>query len=181
MQSLTYNKPMIDEYLDLVDVNDEIIGKKLRSEIYAGGLSNFRAVGAFLVNSDGRLWLPRRAVHKGVSPLCLDMSMGGHVKSGETYEQAFKRELKEELSIDANATPWRILGRVTPYHDKTPAFIHMYEIQTNEVPKFNKNDFVEYFWFTPDELRTRMNEGEKTKEELPILVNKFYGSIQVKN
>ena len=68
---------MDDEYLDLVNEKDEVIGKKLRSEVYAEGLSNFRVVNAFLVNSEGKLWLPRRGAHKRIFPLCLDMSMGG--------------------------------------------------------------------------------------------------------
>jgi isopentenyl-diphosphate delta-isomerase len=50
---------MNDEYLDLVSENDEVIGKKLRSEIYAEHLSNFRVVNAFLVNSEGKLWVAR--------------------------------------------------------------------------------------------------------------------------
>lgn len=31
-----------DEYLELVDENDNVVGKKKRSEIYAEHLSNFR-------------------------------------------------------------------------------------------------------------------------------------------
>ena len=42
---------MKDEYLDLVDENDNVIGKKKRSEIYAENLSNFRLVNAFIINS----------------------------------------------------------------------------------------------------------------------------------
>jgi len=45
----------MDEYLDLVNENDEVIGRKLRSEIYAEHLSNFRVVNAFVVNSKGEL------------------------------------------------------------------------------------------------------------------------------
>jgi len=66
----------LDEYLDLVDENDNVIGKKKRSEVYAKNLSNFRVVNAFVINSKGEIWIPRRAKNKRMFPLCLDMSMG---------------------------------------------------------------------------------------------------------
>ena len=163
-----------DEYLDLVDEHDEIVGKKHRSEVYAEGLSNFRVVNTFLINADGKLWIPRRSATKRIFPLCLDMSMGGHVSSGETYEQAFKRELNEELRINADQTPWKFLGHLTPKAQGVSAFMNVYEIRTDRAPEYNRNDFIEYFWLSPNELFAKINNGEKTKEDLPILVNYFY-------
>jgi len=165
---------MNDEYLDLVNEQDEVIGKKLRSEVYAEGLSNFRVVNAFLVNSEGKLWLPRRGAHKRIFPLCLDMSMGGHVESGETYEFSFKRELGEELNIDADKTPWKLLGHLTPEKDNVSAYMNVYEIRTDGAPNFNPDDFTEYFWLTPEELLEKISQGEKTKGDLPTLVKIFY-------
>lgn len=163
-----------DEYLDLVDAEDRVIGRNSRSAIYSEKLTNFRAVAAFLVNAEGKLWIPRRAATKSIFPLCLDMSMGGHVASGETYNEAFKRELAEELNIDADKTPWRFLGRLMPARDKTAAFESVYEIRMDEAPQYNPDEFVEYFWLTPDELLKRIREGDGAKSDLPILVRKFY-------
>jgi isopentenyldiphosphate isomerase len=52
---------------------------------------------AFLVNDYGQIWIPRRSSLKRIFPLCLDMSVGGHVVSGESYEEAFRRELLVQL------------------------------------------------------------------------------------
>lgn len=163
-----------DEYLDLVDGNDEVIGKKLRSEVYAENLSNFRVVNTFLINPEGRLWIPRRTATKRIYPLFLDMSMGGHVESGETYEQAFKRELAEELRIDTEKTPWKLLAHLTPHEHNVSAFMNVYEIKTAQAPVFNPEDFVEYFWLSPHELFARIAAGEKAKSDLPKLVKHFY-------
>jgi len=55
---------MEDEYLDLVNSQDEVIGRKLCSEIYAEGLRNFRVMNAFLINSKAELWIPKRSLKK---------------------------------------------------------------------------------------------------------------------
>ena len=165
---------MNDEFLDLVNEQDEVIGKKLRSEVYAEGLSNFRVVNAFIVNSEGKLWLPRRGAHKRIFPLCLDMSMGGHVESGETYDQSFIRETSEELNIDTGTTPWKMLGHLTPHNDDVAAFMNVYEIQSDDAPKYNPDDYREFSWLTPQELFKEIEEGEKVKSDLPKLVKIFY-------
>lgn len=165
-----------DEYLDLVDENDIIIGRKKRSEVYAENLSNFRVVNAFLVNSRGKIWIPRRSTQKRIFPLCLDMSMGGHVESGESYEDALKRETKEELNIDTDKTQIRLLGHLTPQKDDVSAYMNVYEIKIDEAPDYNKNDFMEYFWLTPQTLLERITNGDKTKSDLPKLVKIFYGT-----
>ncbi|MBG1268388.1 NUDIX domain-containing protein [Nostoc sp. WHI] len=104
-----------DEILDIVDESDCVVGQKKRSEIYRQGLCNFRVVNAFVVNSLGQLWIPRRSAHKTIFPLCLDVSMGGHVETGETYEDALQRELKEELNLELNMVNVRPLGHLIPY------------------------------------------------------------------
>jgi isopentenyl-diphosphate delta-isomerase len=102
--------------------------------------------------------------------------MGGHVESGETYEFSFKRELMEELNIDANTTAWKLLGHLTPQKDEVSAFMNVYEIHTDMAPKFNTDDFIEFFWLSPDELLAQIEQGAKTKGDLPKLVKRFYFS-----
>ncbi|MES2345391.1 MAG: NUDIX hydrolase [Chlamydiota bacterium] len=163
-----------DEYLDLVNAEDQVIGKKLRSQIYAEGLLNFRVINAFLVNSQGQLWIPRRSLDKRLFPGCLDMSVGGHVESGETYNQAFKRELAEELNIDADQIAWKVIGRLNPLVDRTSVFMHVYEMSSDITPQYNPNDFTESSWLTPQELLHRIESGDPSKSDLPLLIQKFY-------
>lgn len=166
---------MTDEILDLVDENDQVIGAKKRSEVYAEGLSNFRVINAFIINDKGELWIPRRAAGKKIYPLCLDMSVGGHVESGETYDYSFKRETQEELNIDIDTVPYRLLGHLSPAKDNVSAHMNVYEIRTNEAPDFNPTDFTEYYWLTPQAFFERVAQGEQMKSDLPKLVEIFYG------
>ena len=163
-----------DELLDIVDEQDNVIGQKRRSSVYREGLSNFRVVNAFIVNSKGQLWIPRRTYHKIIFPGHLDLSMGGHVESGESYETAFARELKEELDLDIGQIEYSILGYLTPSGHQISAFMKVYQIKYEKSPNYNTNDFLEYFWLTPQELLTRIDRGEPAKDDLPKLVQFFY-------
>jgi isopentenyl-diphosphate delta-isomerase len=127
-----------DELLDVVDRDDHVIGQRRRSELYAENSSDFRAINVFLVNDQGQVWLPRRTVWKQLYPLCLDMSCAGHVKSGESYEDALKRELKEELNLDLEQVPCRLLGYLTPYDDGVSMFMKVYEIHDHRTPEWNR-------------------------------------------
>lgn len=165
---------MEDELLDLVDEQDRVIGTRLRSDIYRERLSSFRAINAFLVNDKGELWIPRRTAFKKIFPLCLDMSVGGHVASGETYDEAFRRELLEELGLHLDDVEWRLLGYLTPHEHGVAAFMQVYEIRSNLVPDYNKDDFVEFFWLKPHEILERIESGERTKDDLPRLIKLIY-------
>lgn len=166
---------MEDELMDVVDRYDNVIGQRWRSAIYADGLPNCRAINAFLINSQGQLWLPRRTAHKLLFPLHLDMSCAGHVKSGESYEDALKREAQEELNLDLNHVPWSLLGHVSPYDDNVSMFMKVYEIQSDQTPRWNPNDFVEAHWLKPEEIQHQICEGVLVKGDLPVLIEKYYG------
>lgn len=163
-----------DEYIDLVNDDDKIVGKKKRSEIYSLGLSNFRVVNLFVKSSKGKLWIPRRTKNKRIFPLCLDISVGGHVKSSETYEEALKREVKEEIRIDINNVSYRQVGYFTPYKNKVSAFMKVYELNIDEIKNYNRNDFSESYWLYPEEVIERIAKGDKCKSDLPVLINLLY-------
>lgn len=163
-----------DELLDLVDEHDQVIGSRLRSEIYSEGLSNFRVINAFMVNSTDCLWIPRRSANKRIFPLCLDMSVGGHVASGETYDEAFRRELREELGLDLDEVEWKSLGHLNPYEHNVSAFMQVYEIRRDHAPDYNKEDFIEYFWIEPQEIMERIEKGDGAKDDLPKLIKRFF-------
>ena len=161
---------VMDELLDLVDCNDQVIGQEWRSVIYSQGNSNFRVVNAFLMNENGQLWIPRRCATKTIFPSCLDTSMGGHVMVGDTYEQAFKRELIEELNLDASLISYELIGKLNPYQHDMSAFMQVYLIKTNTVPNYNQKDFSEYFWLKPHEILTVLASGDQSKSDLPKIV-----------
>ena len=163
-----------DEMLDLVDDNDEVIAQKNRSEIYASGARNFRVINAFLMNDQNQVWIPRRSPDKKLFPLCLDASVGGHVQAGETYLQAFERELQEELNLSAQDVSYSFVVYLNPKKNNVSAHMNVYLINHNHTLNYNTEDFQDSMWITIPELQKVIQQGEKTKGDLPMLINVLY-------
>lgn len=151
-----------------------MIGQARRSEVYRAGWVNFRVVNAFLVNAAGQLWIPRRSATKRLFPLGLDVSMGGHVESGETYEAALCRELREELNLDLDQQAWQCVAYLSPYVQPLSAFMKVYAITTEQTPDYNPADFVEAFWWSPAEVLARIASGDRAKDDLPTLIRLLF-------
>ena len=163
-----------EEYLDLVDEDDNIIGRVSRQEAHKLALANVRVVNVFIRNSRGQLWIPQRTAGKHIFPLALDVSCGGYVKSGQTYEQTLQAELREELDIDVDTTSCQELGKLTPKNHGVSSFMRVYEIVSDVDPTYNPDDFLGAVWLYPGEIRERIEGGEAAKSDLLILVNHFY-------
>lgn len=163
-----------EEWLDLVDENDQVIGQVTRDEAWQKRLP-VRVINAFLVNAQGELWIPRRTAYKKMFPNCLDMSVGGHVESGEDYLSCFKRETQEELNLDIDTLNWRELAAFSPFNTTLSAFMHVYEIQTDTPPQFNPDDFTEAFWLAPAQVLARIAGGDPAKGDLAELIRLCYG------
>lgn len=162
------------EWLDLVNERDEVIGRLTREQIYAEGRQNFRVVNAFVVNHCGELWIPRRTMTKRLFPGGLDLSVGGHVQSGEDDLTAFRRETREELNLDLGAVPWREIASLSPFHTTLSAFMRVYEIRSDTAPDFNPSDFSEAFWLTPGQVLERIGDGDPAKGDLAEIVRRCY-------
>jgi isopentenyl-diphosphate Delta-isomerase len=88
-----------EEYLDVVDENNRVIGREARSVIHRTGLWH-RGVHIFLFTPDRKLLVQERSLQQ-LSPNMLDCSVSEHLKTGEDYPDAAKRGLREELGIES--------------------------------------------------------------------------------
>lgn len=89
-----------DELFDVVDEHNRVIEVMSRREVHQLGLRH-RAVHVFLFRSDGRLLIHLRAASKVEFPSVWSSSAAGHVTSGENPDDCVRRELAEELGLDA--------------------------------------------------------------------------------
>lgn len=100
----------LEEILDIVDEQNNVVGQATRGECYQKGLLH-RAVNIFIFNSQGEVFLQKRSEQKLIYPGRFDISASEHVKPGESYQEAAKRGLQEELGIEVNPT------KIRPVHN----------------------------------------------------------------
>lgn len=99
-----------EEMFPVVDAEDNVIDARPRSEVHARDLRH-RAVHVMLFNRAGEIFLQKRSMWKDRSPAKWDSATAGHVDAGESYEQAARRELREEIGAEVDTlTPVCKLG-----------------------------------------------------------------------
>lgn len=159
-----------DEVLDVVDDDDRVIGQLPRREIYHRKTPNFRVVNAFIRDAHERLWIPRRNAQKQLFPLHLDVSVGGHVQAGESYDQALIREAREEMYLELHPNDYHRVHYLTPHQHGVSAFMWVYDIPLEHTPHFNPRDFVSAEWLSVAALKRRLQFGDRAKDDLPKLL-----------
>lgn len=157
-----------DEQLDLVDATDNPIGTIDRQEVLSleeSGKGYTRAVGVFLMNEQGQLWIPVRGMHKSIAPGGLDFSAGEHVGAGEDYDRAALRGLSEELNIDADPDKLQECGKVNPFPGM-PYFHKIYTYSYSGIPQYNSADYTSYRWLDAESAIDLLQAGTPAKEIL---------------
>lgn len=89
---------MSDELIDIVDDNDNVLRQATRKEMHEKSLLH-RSSHVFVFNSKGEIFVHKRASILKLYPGMYDVKVGGVVRAGESYEDAAKRELEEEVGI----------------------------------------------------------------------------------
>ena len=90
---------MTDEFVILVDKEDNPIGKEEKVKCHLPNGKLHRAFTALLFDKDGRLVLTRRAKEKMLWPNDWDGTFASHPRETETYVSSGERRMPEELGI----------------------------------------------------------------------------------
>src|SRR5487761_2134532 len=98
---------MSEEIFDVVNERDEVIGQNTRREVHARGLWH-RAVHVLVFNARGEVFLQKRSMKKDTARGKWDSSSSGHLDSGEAYDVAAVREVREEIGMRLAQTPARL-------------------------------------------------------------------------
>ena len=100
------------EFLDIYDENGVHFGKEERTEVHKNGLWH-KTVHCWLFDSDGYVYFQIRHDEK-----TLYTTASGHIMAGETVEQGFAREIKEEIGYEVPYTKAIHLETFKFYLDK---------------------------------------------------------------
>jgi isopentenyl-diphosphate delta-isomerase len=159
------------EYIDVVNDQDQVMGKATRKEIYQNLLSH-RIVHVLVFNNVGEMALQLRAKNIAYLPLYWCTSAGGHVGSGESYKTAARRELKEECGID---TEIEFLYKDIYFHEeKLKKFLSIFKTVYNK-PLEMKNEEVERIeFFNIEKIKQMIASGEKMHPELTFIIKNHF-------
>ena len=113
-----------DELVDIVDLDDRVIGVATRAEVRSRNLQH-RCAEIAVVNSAGEIYVHRRTETKDVYPGMYDMVVGGVLATAESWDEGAARELAEETGIGTCrcASSW-----TTSSTDQERALMRLYEV-----------------------------------------------------
>ena len=136
------------EMIDIVDENDNVIDVKSIDETREKVLCH-RGVVVLLLNSNNEVFVHQRKFSMKEYGGCWDFLIGGYVSSGESYEQAAKRELKEESGVDGEL---EYLGDFTYKTDKDDWLGKLFKTVSDDKIATQKEEIEEGFFIPLDKV-----------------------------
>ena len=136
---------MKNELFPIVDKNDRILRYAQRSDVHGNNLRH-RAVHILIFSQADEVYLQQRSRGKDRHPLKWDSSAAGHVGARESYDEAARRELKEELGVNV---PLKGISKLPASERTDQEFIWLYggEIRGNPTP--NRSEIETGAFFPP--------------------------------
>lgn len=152
----------MDELIDILTPEGEPTGKTaLKSEAHKNGWFH-ATVHIWLFTADKKILLQKRALTKKVFPGLWDISVAGHIGTGEDILTSAKREVFEEIGLELDEKEFIKIG--TRVHQVS----HKNGIQDNE----HHHVFIAELKVPVDELKIQEEEVAAVKLfDLDILKN----------
>ena len=156
----------MEEKVDILNELGEFTGKiASREECHKKGLWH-RAVYAFVIDEKGNVLLQKRSSQKRLWPNLWDVTVGGHVESGEFGRQALIREVKEELGIEIGDNDIKYLVGSTSINEQgniinkhfNECYLIIKNIDITDI-KLQKEEVSEVKYFSKDELLKKITNN----------------------
>ena len=158
------------EILAVVDQNDKVVGSAALEEVYARKLPH-RIVLILVFNEKGEMALQLRSKHKSFCPHHWVTAVGGHVRAGETAEQAALREFQEELG-----TTTIIKQAFKDRYDgwSAPKFLTIFTAIYTGGFDINPLEVEAVEWFSLAKIREMLANNGKLHPELRFILERHY-------
>jgi isopentenyl-diphosphate delta-isomerase type 1 len=149
-----------------VDENDEVLGSIPRKVAHSDRSKIHRAAGVLVFNQ-GKLLLQKRSMHKDTNPGCWSLSASGHLTFGQSYEEAARRELEEELGIKEEI---EFLGKQLFDFEIEQEYFAVYKAEYGETPThFDRSEVEEVRWVEVEKLAEFMRDNKVSKAAQLVL------------
>ena len=147
----------LEEVIDVVDEEDNVLRQEARSIVRQNTLL-FRSVQIIVLNPEGRIFVQKRSEKKDSWPGMYAIGVGETVKTGETYEAAAIRGVKEEIGQDSKP---RFICTDKFRSDESNENFHLFECVVEDVV-IDKEELSEGFFVSRTELHKMHAEGKFT-------------------
>jgi len=155
----------MEEYVILVDENDNPIGKEEKVKCHLPNGKLHRAFTALIFNNEGKLLLTKRSEGKMLWPNDWDGTVASHPRESETYVSSAERRMPEEIGISCKMNYMNKFEYHVPYKDvgseNEICGTLIGTIDNFDESSMIKDEISEIKWINPDELK---NELERNRD-----------------
>jgi len=160
-----YSGENMEEYVILVDQDDNPIGKEDKVKCHLPNGKLHRAFTALIFNGDGKLLLTKRSEGKMLWPNDWDGTVASHPRESETYVSSAERRMPEEIGISCKMNYVNKFEYHVPYKDigseNEICGTLIGTVDSFDNSRMIKDEISEVKWINPDELK---NELERNKD-----------------
>ena len=153
----------MEEFVILVDGNDNPIGKEEKVKCHLPNGKLHRAFTALIFNKEGKLLLTRRSDSKMLWPGEWDGTVASHPREGETYVSSAERRMPEEIGITCQMNYVNKFEYHVPYKD-IGSENEVCGTLVGVVDDFDESSLIKdeisaIKWISPDELKTELEDN----------------------
>ena len=158
-----YSGEYMEEYVILVDQNDNPIGKEDKVKCHLPNGKLHRAFTALIFNGEGKLLLTKRSDKKMLWPGYWDGTVASHPRESETYVSSAERRMPEEIGIVCKMNYMNKFEYHVPYKD-VGSENEICGTLIGIVDDFDetcliKDEISEIKWIDPDELKNELEQN----------------------
>lgn len=145
----------MEELIDVLDENGVKTGEVLtRNEVHKRGLWH-RAIAVAIINEQNQILVQQRSFKKEKNAGKWDISVAGHISSGQDALSAASREINEEVSVNLE------------FNVDIKEFRYMFSYRKQEILKedYIERQFYDFFVLRKDGLRAENIKIQESEVE----------------